>query len=160
MKYTEFQNQILSMLTDLQALSSSEIHEKLDSDNSYSTTKRMLTKLVNKKLIEKIGNRKGTKYKIGKSYRILHSININEYFEKDIDERQIRESFNFELIENELYDVDLFTSDELGKLDNLQAIYVENISHLTKNEYSEQNNITAFKRIFIDQFQFAVKTYF
>lgn len=134
----ELQDQILSIITNHPGLSSREIHERLEPENSYSTTKRMLTKLVNKKLIDKIGNRKGTKYRIGKSYGILHSVNVDEYFKKDIDDRQIKETFNFQLIEEDLYNVDIFTSSELEQLNNLQSTYIENISQLSDEEYSKE----------------------
>ena len=119
-------------------LSSSEIQDKLDNQNSYSTTKRTLAKLVEKKLIDKIGNRKGTKYKVGKSYSILHSVSVDTYFIKDIDNREIQESFNFQLLEKDLYTVDLFTDIELKELANLQSTYLNNISQLSDKEYNKE----------------------
>ena len=134
----KLQDQILSVLSKNPGLSSREIHEKLRKKSSYSTTKRMLAALVDKKLVDKFGNRKGTKYKIGKSYGILHSVDIEKYFEKDIDERKISESFNFDLLDKDLYLVDIFTDNEINLLEGLQATYLENVSQLSNEEYSKE----------------------
>jgi len=134
----KIEHKILSILKDNSDLSSSEIHDKLGDQNSYSTTKRTLSKLVEKKLIDKIGSRKGTKYKIGKSYGILHSVNIDTYFIEDIDDRKIKEHFNFQLIENDLLVVDLFTDIEIEKLNSLQSTYQKNIAQLSEKEYAKE----------------------
>jgi len=134
----KIEHKILSILKDNSDLSSSEIHDKLGNQNSYSTTKRTLSKLVEKKLIDKIGNRKGTKYKISKSYGILHSVNIDTYFIEDIDDREIKEHFNFQLIENDLFVVDLFTDIEIEKLNSLQSTYEKNITQLSEKEYAKE----------------------
>ena len=134
----EIKDQIIRILIKQPNLSSGEIHEQLNSTLSYSTTKRTLTKLVEKKLIEKTGNRKGTKYHIGKSYDILHSIDTEEYFKKEIDDREIKPTFNFQLLQNDLYHVDIFTDSELTELDEHQANYIENIAHLSTEEYNKE----------------------
>ncbi len=129
---------ILALLINRPNLSSTEIHDLLDGNASYSTTKRMLTNLINKKLIEKTGNGKGTKYRMSKSYDLLHSIDVEAYFEVEIDQRQIRETFNFQLIGEDLLQVDLFTDIELEELENLQSTYQENIAGLTPEEYNKE----------------------
>jgi len=134
----DLQSQILATLSNNRQLSSGEIQRKLTTGNSYATTKRMLLKLVEKKLIDKVGKGKATKYKLGKSYSILHTIDKEAYFEKDIDEREIRQTFNFKLIQEDLYHVDIFTDIELEKLNRLQSTYIENISHLSETEYNKE----------------------
>ncbi len=134
----KYKDQILAVIIANPGLSSSEIHEKLEIKKSYATTKRTLTKLVEKKLIEKQGKRKGTKYQLSKSFNILHSVDIKKYFEQEIDERKIQETFNFELLEKDLYQVDIFTSAELEELKLLQDMYLENISQLSSEEYSKE----------------------
>jgi Fic family protein len=75
---------------------------------------------------------------LSKSYGILHSINIEEYFAKDIDARDIIPTFNQDLLKKDLYQVDLFTDSELSKLDDLQKIYLRNISDLSAEEYLKE----------------------
>ena len=134
----KLEEQIISIITKYPSLSSTEIHEKLISESSYSTTKRVLNKLVEKKLIEKTGNRKATRYQQSRSFSILHSIDVEEYFEQDIDERKIRDTFNFQLLNKELYKVEIFTEIELARLNTLQSKYLENISELSAQEYSKE----------------------
>jgi hypothetical protein len=129
---------ILHLLSNEDTLSSSEIYEKINYDKSNRTLVRLLDKLVGKKLIEKTGVNKGTRYSLSKSYGILHSINIDEYFAKDIDEREIIETFNHDLLKKDLYHIDLFTDSELTKLNDLQKTYLRNISELTSEEYSKE----------------------
>lgn len=134
----KLQDQIISILTGNPGLSSSKIHERLASDNSYSTTKRTLAELVNKKLIDRSGNRKSSVYNIGKSYQILHSVDVVAYFDKDIDEREIKDAFNFALIQEELGAVELFTDEERSRLNELQATYAENVAQLPKEAYDKE----------------------
>ncbi|MCB9295362.1 MAG: Fic family protein [Lewinellaceae bacterium] len=68
----------------------------------------------------------------------MHSIDIDEYFSKDIDDRDIISSFNHDLLKKDLYHVNLFTDSELIKLDDLQKIYLRNISELTSEEYLKE----------------------
>ena len=134
----KIQDQIILALTSNPGLSSREIHERLSSGSSYSTTKRALTELVNKNLVDRSGNRKSSSYRLGKSYHILHSVDVEEYFEKDIDNRRVNESFNFDLIRKDLFAAELFTTQETEKLNELQATYSKNIAQLSKEEYDKE----------------------
>ncbi len=134
----KIQDQIILVLTSNPGLSSREIHERLSSGSSYSTTKRALAELVHKKLVDRSGNKRSSTYNVGRSYQILHSIDSEAYFEKDIDDREIKETFNFALIQNELGALELFTDEERSKLDELQTIYSENIAQLSKEAYDKE----------------------
>ena len=100
-----------------------------------STVKRILSKLILDKLISSRGNGRGRKYIISPEYNLFYSVDVKKYFEKEIDERQIKNSFDLLLISDILKNVELFTEDELKKLNDLQANYLENISNLDKSEY-------------------------
>ncbi|MEM6376791.1 MAG: Fic family protein [Bacteroidota bacterium] len=129
---------MLRLLNDSKPLSSSEIYDQIKYEKSSRTLIRLLDKLVDKKLVIRTGVNKGTKYSLSKSFGILHSIDIDDYFLKDIDDRKIISSFNHGLLTKDLYTVDLFTDSELVKLDNLQNVYVRNISELTPEEYLKE----------------------
>jgi Fic family protein len=133
-----YKDLILHLLSTNDSLSSSEIYEKIKYDKSSRTLVRLLDKLVEKKLVERVGVNKSTRYSLSKSYGILHSINIEEYFAKDIDARDIIPTFNQDLLKKDLYQVDLFTDSELSKLDDLQKIYLRNISDLSAEEYLKE----------------------
>ena len=134
----EIQDQIISILSRNPGLSLREIHERLASDNSYSTTKRTLVKLIDKKLVDQSGNKRSSTYNVGKSYQILHSMDSEAYFEKDIDDRKIQETFNFALIQKELFAIELFTDEEGNKLNELQTTYSDNVMQLSKTEYDKE----------------------
>ncbi|MEE9429592.1 MAG: Fic family protein [Melioribacteraceae bacterium] len=118
--------------------SSKVIAEGLSSDQSYSTVKRILTKLVSDNLITTEGKGKGTKYIISSSYELFYPIDVDLYYRKEIDDRQIKETFNFSLISDVLSKVNLFTEDELKHLNKLQKNYENNISQLTEFEYQKE----------------------
>ncbi|MCK4678182.1 MAG: Fic family protein [Bacteroidales bacterium] len=131
-------NEILKFVKENPSFSSKEIHEGLVSKVGYATVKRVLIKLISDKLIVAIGKGKGTKYVISQTYELFYPINIEVYFEKEIDERIIKNSFNLSLITEVLNKVNLFTEDELKRLNNLQKKHKENISQLTETEYKKE----------------------
>lgn len=118
--------------------SSKDIFNGLASSLSYATAKRILSKLVAEKLLSTEGNGKGTKYVVSRFYKLFQPINIDEYYQKDIDDRDVFDSFNFELIQETLAAVDLFTLSESERLNDLQKKYAYNISQLSNLEYKKE----------------------
>jgi Fic family protein len=118
--------------------SSKDIHEGTQLNIGYATVKRVLKKLNESNYIETEGKGKGTKYRISPAYAALKPIDLNDYFEKEIDERKIIESFNFDFISGILPKVDLFTRDELEMLEKLQKRYLENIKTLSDAQYQKE----------------------
>jgi Fic family protein len=86
----------------------------------------------------KVGQGKSTKYTISPNYEILSPVDIEKYFKKEIDERDIKESFNFKLISETLVKSNLFTQQELGHLSLLQTKFKNNISQLSEVEYKKE----------------------
>src|SRR5690606_28282454 len=107
--------------------SSNEIHQSLDV--SIATVKRMLSKLISEGLILAEGKLKGTKYVLSPSYELLYPVDVEEYFKKEVDERQIRDSFNLTLMPEVLTKATLFTDVEMQHLELLHRQYQDNISH-------------------------------
>lgn len=118
--------------------SSKAIHAGLNVEFGYATVKRNLQKLVSENLIITSGNGKGTKYQISQAYELLYPIDTAEYFKKEIDERIINKSFNYNLMEGTLRNVSVFTDAEFFYLEALQKKYTENISKLTDSEYKKE----------------------
>ena len=125
--------------------SSKEIYDGLGNLVAYATIKRGIQELLNKNLISTIGKGKATKYEISNHFEVIYSIDIDTYFEKEIDEREIKADFNFTLIKETLNNISLFTNDEIIQLSKLQDSFSDNISKLTKSEYSKE-----FERLAID----------
>ncbi len=116
-------------------LSSKDIFDGLNINISYATLKRVIAKLKAKNLISSIGKGRGTTYKISITYELFCPLNIYAYFEKEIDERQIKDYFNFSLMNEVLASVNLFAKEELQHLIKLQEEYTSNISQLSNFEY-------------------------
>lgn len=131
-------NQILELLRKESDLTSSEILRKINSTKNIRTIRRILDQLVAKKLVDKKGELRGTKYSLSRSFSILHSIDLEEYFTKDIDDRKITDSFNHQLLREDLYEVELFTDEEQERLLTLQDQYTRNINELSTNEYQKE----------------------
>jgi len=129
---------ILEFIKANPLLSSNEIYVGLELELGYATVKRTLQKLISENLIILSGRGKGTKYQLSQAYELLYPIEAEEYFQKEIDEREIKDSFNYSLITRALSNVSFFTVDELNNLSNLQKIYTENISKLTDLEYKKE----------------------
>ena len=92
-----------------------------------------------------LGKGKVTKYSISATYELLEPIDIEKYYEKEIDDRKIKKEFNFSVISEVLTNNSVFTTDEITILNELQKIFTKNISNLNKTEY-----IKEFERLAID----------
>ena len=97
-----------------------------------------MTKLISKNYLETKGRGKGTKYLISSVYELIQPIDIQKYYEKEIDEREIKENFNFQIITEVLNFHSILTDNELTKLFELQKKYTENIEQLSANEYKKE----------------------
>lgn len=128
--------QIITFIKEHPYCSSNEIHQSLDV--SIATVKRMLSRLILEGLILAEGKLKGTKYILSPSYELLFPVDVEEYFKKEVDERQIRENFNLTLMPEVLKKAALFTDAEMQHLELLHREYQDNISHLSKAEYAKE----------------------
>ncbi|MDR3693375.1 Fic family protein [Mucilaginibacter sp.] len=129
---------VLKYLIEQPLSSSKELHDGLNGVIGYATVKRVLNKLSAEQLISTEGKGKATKYLLSPSYELLYPIDLNEYFKKEQDERQIKNSFNFILITGVLSNVKLFTVDEEHHLEALHAKFKDNISHLSTAAYNKE----------------------
>ena len=118
--------------------SASDLFKELNLEISYATLKRVVNKLVSDNYISVSGTKKGTKLKISRGFEVLNQIDIEEYYLKEIDERIIKENFNYHLISDTLNNLNLFNNKEIEKLKNLQQKFLNNISQLSENEYKNE----------------------
>ena len=139
------EKQIIEFIQKVGECSSKEIFDEINLSVSYATLKRVLTKLISSNYITTKGQGKGTKYFISPAYQVIQPIDIEKYYEKEIDERQIKEGFNFQIINEVLSKHSVFTDGELQKLNKLQEIFKNNIAQLTEKEYKKE-----FERLAID----------
>lgn len=129
---------LLDYISKNPSRSSKEIHERSELQVGYATVKRNLKKLVENNIVAIKGKGRGTTYIISPTYAVTEPIQLNEYFKKEIDEREISEKFNLELIPEVLNNVELFTAEELQKLDALQEQYRTNRKSLSDFQYQKE----------------------
>lgn len=115
-----------------------EIGTSLTTEVSDRTLKRMIAECVEKGYIEVVGKGPATKYKLTPQAHVTMQLNLDTYFDKDIDEREIQKGFNFELIREILPTVRLFSKDELAVLYEAQADFRRHISEMTDMEYRKE----------------------
>ncbi|MDD4673088.1 MAG: Fic family protein [Bacteroidales bacterium] len=142
---TERDSAIIEFIKKHQEVSSKEVFEGISTTVSYATVKRVLSRLIDENLLAKKGQGKSTKYLISPTYELLYPVDINKYYEQEIDERDIKGNFNLRLIPTILKKSSVFTAMELEKLSLLQEKFKENVSHLTETEYKKE-----FERLAID----------
>ncbi len=118
--------------------SSKEIFEGFGRQKSLATVKRLLSKLIQEQLIVSTGKGKATRYNLSPTYKLFEPIDIEKYYEKEIDEREIKENFNFSIISEILPKTNLFTENELTKLNGLQEIFTKNIAELSELEFKKE----------------------
>jgi prophage maintenance system killer protein/predicted transcriptional regulator len=139
------EQKIIDFIKKTGASSSKEVYENVDISVSYATLKRILSKLITENFLSTFGQGKGTKYNISPAFELIEPINVGKYYEKEIDEREIKEGFNFSIIKEVIAKHSVFTESELGKLNELQKKFQTNISQLTGIEYKKE-----FERLAID----------
>ena len=137
-KLADNRDAIIGFIANHPRCSSQEILDGLNLTISLATLRRKLQELVAEDLITAIGELKSRKYELSASYNIIRPINVEHYFEKEIDERKIQDKFNLDLIEETLYNVTLFTKSELDLLNNLQKKFTNNSSKLTQIEFQKE----------------------
>lgn len=116
----------------------SDILLSLSKQISDRTLMRMLSEATTKGYIEVVGRGPSTRYKLTPQAHITMGLNLDTYFNKDVDERQVQESFNFELINEILPKVDLFTQEELRQLDDAQELFRQHLSEMSELEYRKE----------------------
>lgn len=131
------QNQVLDFIRGNPGLSSKEIYDGLKADVGYATIKRILKDLLEREVLNKDGRGKSTRYKISDSFEILATINLEDYFKIEIDERKIKSAYNHALLDT-LSQISLFTKGELIDLQVLQSRYEKNIKELSSEQYDKE----------------------
>lgn len=115
-----------------------EIGEFITARISDSTLKRTIADCVEKGHIEVVGKGPATRYKLTPQAHVTMPLHLDTYFEKDIDERQAQQGFNFELIRDILPKVQLFTHEELSRLHEAQGVFSQHLSEMTDFEYRQE----------------------
>ena len=111
--------------------SSKQIADAFVNDASLATVKRGLNELVSQFYIYSEGKARATKYYVSP---LFMPVDLDVYFSKEIDERQIQTGYNFDLIPNVLSRVSLFTEREMQELNALQEQFERNFAALSEEQ--------------------------
>lgn len=116
----------------------SDILPSLSKQISDRTLIRMLSESTAKGYVEVVGRGPATRYRLTPQAHVTMELNLDTYFDKEVDERQVQKSFNFELINEILPKVNLFTLDELQKLADAQELFRLHLSEMSELEYRKE----------------------
>lgn len=107
-------------------------------EGSDATLKRLIASLVAEGCLLVEGRGRATRYRLSPQAHLLMPLNLDTYFTQDIDDRQVQTIFNFDLIREQLPNVELFTAEEQSRLNCLQAEFREHVGAMTENEYRKE----------------------
>ncbi len=130
--------QILQILHYHPMISRGEIASYLTEDVNERTLKRIIAEAVSRGDILVHGKARATKYSLSPQAHITMPLDLATYFEKDVDERIVQESFNFSLIREILPKVNLFTADEMHRLEHAQRTFAAHIQEMSPLEYHKE----------------------
>ena len=140
----ERQKQIVIFAKENKSFKNKDLVTFFDDKYSRETITRDLFFLCEQNLLDKSGAGAFVSYSLPESSKILEEIDVEQYFSKNYEQREIRESFNFEIFE--ILENEIFTKEEKEKIGKLQNEFVKNFS-----KYDSQTLINKeFERIMIE----------
>ena len=122
---------ILEYLKTHPGSSSGQIADALANQMSLATVKRILSEYVNDFYVYTEGRARATKYYVSP---LFLPVDLDEYFDKEVDERQVQSSYNFDLIPNVLSRANLFADQEMRLLNDLQSQFATNFAQLSDEQ--------------------------
>lgn len=132
------ETEILQVLHYHPLINRVEIASMLSNAPSDSTMKRLIAEAVKKEMIVVHECGPATQYTLSPQAHVTMPLDMDTYFKNDIDERQVQESFNFQLIKEILPKVSLFTDEENARLNNAQQTFQNNISGISNLDYRKK----------------------
>ena len=132
------QLEILQFLHYNPSSSRVEISAGLMEAPNERTLKRIIADLVQNGDIQVEGKGKATRYSLSAQAYLMMPLDIDTYFIKDVDERKVQESFNFQLIREVLPKVVLFTPEEKIRLESAHKEFLANMETLSELEYRKE----------------------
>ena len=138
------QSQIIEFIKNNQEVSNFDILSFLGKKIERRTLQRDLKDLQEKSLISQKGSGRNTVYSLSVGFDVLEHIDIEKYFHKSYETREIKETFNFNIFK--ILRNDIFTSAENKELEDFHNQFIKNFSR-----YKSQTLINKeFERIMIE----------
>ena len=123
-------DEILEYLQYHPMSSRQDVEENILEKVSTATVKRQIAKGIEDGLIVSHGNNRSTVYSITPKAHLLRTVNLDSYYAKGIDERDVQAGYNFDLIRNELPRIDMFSADEKARLVECQNVFTEHMKEI------------------------------
>ena len=114
------------------------IAEGITATVSDATLKRTIADGIAHGDISSSGKSRATVYSLTEQAFVMMTYDLDTYFAKEVDEREVQTGFNFKLINHILPHVTLFTDDDMVTLNTLQAQFRHNASQLSEVEYDKE----------------------
>ena len=115
-----------------------EIAAGLSDTLNERTLRRIISEAIQQGDIVVEGKGRAIRYSLSAQAQLMMPLDIDTYFLKDIDERKVQESFNFDLIRATLPQVDIFTTYELERLEVAHQAFLKNMATLSEVEYRKE----------------------
>jgi Fic family protein len=141
----EYQSEILGIIRAKGNVSAAELYHLIDLGES--TVRKYLKELVEENQLHISGAGRSTKYFIAPSFALLEFIDLNVYYHKEIDVRNAKNTYNFELISEVLQNASLFTAKEQVKLNKIQGRYLKSIQSVESGIYKKRLEVLAIDLI-------------
>jgi len=138
------QEKIFSLLTKKKNVAMADIVDFFDGFVERKTLQRDIKELIDKKQVSTMGAGRSVSYFISDTNTIFEDIDSEKYFAKPYENREVKETFNFDiftLLENKV-----FTDEEEQRLESAHNRFIKNFSR-----YDSQTLINKeFERIMIE----------
>lgn len=141
----KYQSKIVHLIQENGALSASELYHLINLGES--TVRKYLKELVEENKLQVKGAGRSTKYVISPSFELLASINLDDYYQKEMDDRNAKSSYDFDLVRDVLQKASLFTDEEQRKLNKIQDRYLKSIQSVEKGIYKKRLEVLAIDLI-------------
>jgi len=108
-----------------------DVERHLSRRVSSATVKRQIAKGIEDGLIVSHGNNRSTVYSITPKAHLLRTVNLDSYYAKSMDQRDVQTGYNFDLIRDELPKIDIFSAEDKARLVECQNVFMEHMKEMT-----------------------------
>ena len=110
----------------------------LDLGVKDTQVKGLLSACVKDGLVRTEGKARAVRYFITPKAQLLRTVNLDSYYEKDEDHRQVQSGYNFELIRETMPKVEMFTEAERSRLAELRTIFAKRMAEIPARAYNRE----------------------
>lgn len=110
----------------------------LDLGVKDTQVKGLLSACVKDGLVRTEGKARAVRYFITPKAQLLRTVNLDSYYEKDEDHRQVQSGYNFELIRETMPKVEIFTEAERSRLAELRTIFAKRMAEIPARAYNRE----------------------